>query len=158
MKTMVELFSAQTFNWGWVHCDPHPGNVINCPDALCSGSPQLVLIDHSLYVEVPDDFKAEWVALWRGMLEGDFRKVETVTRNWGMGMPDLVASFTLMRPVILRNRRPAKGLQKERRKLTQYEISVLMKKRLKGFLLDTDRMPKVLIFLMGNMRCAYKLD
>lgn len=31
MKTMVELFSAQMFSWGWVHCDPHPGNIIIRP-------------------------------------------------------------------------------------------------------------------------------
>lgn len=24
----VELFSAQMFDWGFVHCDPHPGNII----------------------------------------------------------------------------------------------------------------------------------
>jgi len=25
MQTMVDLFSAQMFEMGWVHCDPHPG-------------------------------------------------------------------------------------------------------------------------------------
>ena len=25
MQTMVDLFSAQMFQMGWVHCDPHPG-------------------------------------------------------------------------------------------------------------------------------------
>ncbi|KAF8634314.1 hypothetical protein AX15_000975 [Amanita polypyramis BW_CC] len=156
MQTMVELFSAQMFDWGWVHCDPHPGNIIIRPDPSNPIQPQLVLIDHGLYVEVPDDFRKEWVALWRGMLEGDFKKVEDVTKKWGLGMPDLVASFTLMRPVILRKRRPQKRKgdesQKEQKKLTQYEMSLLMKQRLKGFLTDTDRMPKVLIFLTRNIR------
>jgi aarF domain-containing kinase len=23
--TMVDLFCAQIFDWGWLHCDPHPG-------------------------------------------------------------------------------------------------------------------------------------
>ena len=27
MTTMVDLFSAQMFLWGLVHCDPHPGNI-----------------------------------------------------------------------------------------------------------------------------------
>ncbi|KIL60038.1 hypothetical protein M378DRAFT_110496 [Amanita muscaria Koide BX008] len=157
MKTMVELFSAQMFDWGWVHCDPHPGNVIIRPNPSHPSLPQLVLIDHGLYVEVPEDFRKEWVALWRGMLEGDFKKVDAVTSNWGMGMPDLVASLTLMRPVILRRGRPIKKRagdepQKEPKQLTQYEKSVIMKQRLKGFLKDTDRMPKVLIFLTRNMR------
>src|SRR5436190_8264010 len=26
MTTMIDLFSAQMFLWGWLHCDPHPGN------------------------------------------------------------------------------------------------------------------------------------
>lgn len=157
MQTMIELFSAQMFEWGWVHCDPHPGNVIIRPNPSRPSHPQLVLIDHGLYVEVPEDFRREWVALWRGMLEGDFKKVQTITENWGLGIPDLFASLTLMRPVILRKGRPAKKMnvdetQKAQRKLTQYEMGVLMKRRLKGFLTDTDRMPKVLIFLMRNMR------
>ena len=28
MQTMVDLFSAQMFEMGWVHCDPHPGKYI----------------------------------------------------------------------------------------------------------------------------------
>ncbi|KAF5350128.1 hypothetical protein D9756_009121 [Leucocoprinus leucothites] len=158
MHTMVSLFSAQMFNWGWVHCDPHPGNIIIRPSPTSPTQPQLVLIDHGLYVQVPEQFKREWVDLWRGMLSGDFSQVENVTKSWGMGMPDLLASFTLMKPVVLRRNR--KKVQKEvkdeekkeRRPLTQYEQSVLMKQKLKGFLTDTDRMPKVLIFLTRNMR------
>ncbi|PFH49163.1 hypothetical protein AMATHDRAFT_195305 [Amanita thiersii Skay4041] len=156
LKTMVELFSAQMFDWGWVHCDPHPGNVIIRPNPSRPDYPQLVLLDHGLYVDVPESFRKEWVALWRGMLAGDFQQVERVTKAWGMGMPDLVASFTLMRPVILKRGRPTKRQgdkkQKEKERLSQYEMSVLMKKKLRGFLTDTDRMPKVLIFLTRNMR------
>jgi aarF domain-containing kinase len=175
MHTMVSLFSAQMFDWGWVHCDPHPGNVIIRPSPTSPNHPQLVLIDHGLYVQVPEKFKREWVDLWRGMLSGDFSEVETVTKRWGMGMPDLMASLTLMRPVVLRRnrrKRPKKeeemtdkvgkeiegrekkkeGETKEKRELTQYERSVIMKEKLKGFLKDTDRMPKVLIFLTRNMR------
>jgi aarF domain-containing kinase len=156
MQIMVELFSAQMFEWGWVHCDPHPGNVLIRPSPSNPTRPQLVLLDHGLYVHVPKKFESEWVRLWRGMLSGDFAEVENVTKGWGIGMPDLMASFTLMRPVVLsRNRKVVKkkNVQGEKEKqLTHYEKSVLMKKRLKGFLEDTDRMPKVLIFLTRNIR------
>ncbi|KXN84680.1 ABC1 family protein C10F6.14c [Leucoagaricus sp. SymC.cos] len=163
MHTMVSLFSAQMFTWGWVHCDPHPGNIIIRPSPTSPSHPQLVLIDHGLYVQVPGSFKREWVDLWRGMLSGDFGEVEKVTKSWGMGMPDLMASFTLMKPVVLRrNRRKkerkekkeveAEAEEKDRRELTNYERSVIMKQKLKGFLTETDRMPKVLIFLTRNMR------
>lgn len=154
MQTMVELFSAQMFDWGWVHCDPHPGNVLVRPSPSDPRRAQLVLIDHGLYVRVPEDFKRNWVQLWRSMLAGDYKGVEEVTTSWGMGLPDLVASFTLMKPVILTKGRKKKE-QKEgevRKDLTQYEMSVRMKRKLKEFLTDTDRMPKVLIFLTRNMR------
>ncbi|KAF8152294.1 ABC1 family-domain-containing protein [Crassisporium funariophilum] len=156
MQTMVELFSAQMFEWGWVHCDPHPGNVLVRPRPSDPSKPQLVLIDHGLYVRVPEDFKRDWVRLWRAMLAGDYQGVDAVTRGWGMGLPDLMASFTLMRPTILTKGRKKKekkeGEQKEEKTLTQYEMSVVMKAKLKEFLTDTDRMPKVLIFLTRNMR------
>lgn len=160
MQTMVELFSAQMFDWGWVHCDPHPGNVLIRPSPRDPSRPQVVLLDHGLYVRVSEDFKREWVQLWRAMLIGDYAGVDEVTRGWGFGMPDLMASFTLMRPTILkrgREKKPKKEGEEEREKkprkpLTQYEMSVLMKQKLREFLADTDRMPKVLIFLTRNMR------
>ncbi|KAG6902172.1 hypothetical protein C0995_003453 [Termitomyces sp. Mi166 len=167
MQVMVELFSAQMFNWGWVHCDPHPGNVIIRPHPSKPTRPQLVLIDHGLYVSVEENFKRQWVELWKGMLAGDFDSVEKVTKQWGMGLPDLVASATLMKPTRLRRPDVKKGETKEEsrkrrereaafqekvKNMSQYELSVLMKKRLKEFLTDTDRMPKALIFLSRNMR------
>ena len=157
MQPMVELFSAQMFNWGWVHCDPHPGNVIIREHPSRTGYPQLVLIDHGLYVGVEEEFRRQWVALWRGMLAGDFGEVESVTKAWGMGAPELLASATLMKPVRL-SRKDVKRTKRDKeresgeKELSQYEMSVLMKKRLKDFLADTDKMPKVLIFLMRNMR------
>ena len=161
MQSMVELFSAQMFNWGWVHCDPHPGNVIIREHPSRPGYPQLVLIDHGLYVGVEEHFRWQWVALWRGMLAGDLGEVKGVTKAWGMGAPELLASATLMKPVRL-NRKDVKRKKRDKergndenvggKELSQYEMSVLMKKKLKDFLADTDKMPKVLIFLMRNMR------
>ncbi|EFI26591.1 atypical/ABC1/ABC1-B protein kinase [Coprinopsis cinerea okayama7 len=161
MKTMVELFSAQMFSWGWVHCDPHPGNVIVRPSPADPTKAQLVLIDHGLYVRVPEDFKRQWVHLWRSMLSGDYQGVKKAAESWGMGFPEFLASFTLMKPVSLkrgrRRKTPEEEMEEERkreerRKMSQYELSVLMKQKLKEFLIDTDRMPKVLIFLIRNMR------
>jgi aarF domain-containing kinase len=163
MQTMVELFSVQMFEWGWVHCDPHPGNVLIRPSPSNPRRPQVVLLDHGLYVRVPEDFKREWVRLWRAMLVRDYEGVDAVTRGWGVGLPDLMASFTLMQPTILsrgRKKREKKvndGQTEQKKPLTQYDMSVRMKAKLKEFLTDTDRMPKVLIFLSRNMRMVQGL-
>jgi len=154
MQTMVELFSAQMFSWGWVHCDPHPGNIIIRPHPHHRTRPQLVLLDHGLYVRVGERFRRQYAELWRALLAADWDTVERVTTAWGVGAPDLFASATLMRPVIFRSKKEAvrKEGDSENETMNQYEQSVRMKERLKGFLTDTDKLPKQLIFLGRNMR------
>lgn len=155
MEPMVELFSAQMFLWGWVHCDPHPGNVIIRPHPAAPRRPQLVLLDHGLYVQLSEEFRRDWCKVWEGLLAGEWGTVDGVTRKWGVAMPDLFASAVLMRPVRLGRGRPQLEAQeggKSLDEMTNYERSVMMKAKLKGFLTETDRMPKALIFLMRNMR------
>lgn len=156
MQTMVELFSAQMFSWGWVHCDPHPGNIIIRPHPSNPKYPQLVLLDHGLYVRVKESFRREYATLWRGLLTADWDAIERVTTSWGIGTPDLFASATLMRPVRYGKKSKignGNGNGNEPvEELNQYEQSMRMKAKLKRFLLDTDKMPKELIFLGRNMR------
>ncbi|KAL4076564.1 ABC1 family-domain-containing protein [Scleroderma yunnanense] len=154
MQTMVELFSAQMFSWGWVHCDPHPGNIIIRPHPRHSTRPQLVLLDHGLYVKVGDQFRRQYAELWRALLAADWDTVERTTKSWGIGTPDIFASATLMRPVRFRSKRETISGENdfENGTMNQYEQSVRMKERLRGFLLDTDKLPKQLIFLGRNMR------
>ncbi|KAF7970834.1 hypothetical protein HWV62_22784 [Athelia sp. TMB] len=153
MQTMVELFSAQMFSFGWVHCDPHPGNIIIRPHPLRPREPQLVLLDHGLYVTLSPEFQRQYATLWKGLISTDFGAVERVTREWGIGTPDLFASATLMRPVKLGNgSRSSKAGGEQVEELNQYEQSVRMKAKLRSFLTDTDKMPKELIFLGRNMR------
>lgn len=153
MKTMVELFSAQMFSWGWVHCDPHPGNVLIRPVPGRPTQPQLVLLDHGLYVSVSEDTRRQWASVFKAMLAGDRAEVEAVTAEWGvgLGMGDLFASFALMRPVRLKGARTGPPLFPNG-DATDYERGVQMKAALRNFLVDTDRMPKVLAFLLRNMR------
>lgn len=153
MQTMVELFSAQMFNWGFLHCDPHPGNVIIRPHPSKPNQPQFVLLDHGLYVQVSETFRKEWANLWKALLTGDYQTIKSTANGWGVGLPDLFASATLMRAhVSAQNRERFQKEMIEMQKLSEYEQSVRMKAKLKGFLIDTDRMPKALIFLMRNMR------
>ena len=45
-----ELYSKMIFIEGFVHCDPHPGNVLVNNDY---GEVQVVLLDHGLYQVQP---------------------------------------------------------------------------------------------------------
>jgi len=156
MRTMVELFSAQIFDWGWVHCDPHPGNIFVRPHPQLPGRPQFVLLDHGLYVRLRPHFQRQYAALWRGLITLDYSEVEGVAKEWGIGETGLFASATLMRPVKLkRNGKDNAGESELKRRwgeMSEYERSVQLKEKLRMFLTDTDKIPKELIFIGRNMR------
>jgi len=103
---------------------------------------------------VTDTFKRQYATLWRGLLATDYNAIEGVTREWGIGTPDLFASATLLRPVNFKNGNGNGGPKESEpvKELDQYEQSVRMKARLKTFLTDTDQLPKELIFVGRNMR------
>lgn len=156
MYTMVELFSAQIFSWGWVHCDPHPGNIIIRPHPARPKYPQLVLIDHGLYVRLSDDFRRQYATLWKALLTVDVNVIKSTASEWGIGTPDLFASATLLRPMSFSSQDypEAAKFAADLEKMDQYEKGVMMKQRLKNFLTDTDKMPKELLFIGRNMRYA----
>lgn len=47
-ENLGKLYSEMIFVHGFVHCDPHPGNILvqKCPSSQKS---QIVLLDHGLY-------------------------------------------------------------------------------------------------------------
>jgi aarF domain-containing kinase len=155
LKTMVELFSAQIFEWGWVHCDPHPGNMIVRPHPTIKGAPQLVLLDHGLYVRTTPMFQRQYATLWKSLMTLDLKVLWEVASEWGIGEPKLFASATLMRPVSSfndKNDEVAAKFENEFSEMNEYEKSVAMKKRLQNFLVDQDKMPKELVFIGRNLR------
>lgn len=150
MRTMIDLFCAQIFRWGWVHCDPHPGNIFIRPHPLHPHRPQLVLIDHGLYVKLTPEFRRQYSELWKALLAMDLSTLFKVAGQWGIGTPDLFASSVLLKPISFGSTKE-KVLQQSKQ-LSQYDASMQLKGKLKNFLVDTDKMPKELIFVGRNMR------
>lgn len=88
-----EAFSAMIFRHGFVHCDPHPGNLLarsmasSSTVAAANGEPglisgwvrgrprvqpaQLVLLDHGMYRELSETFRTSYSRLWSALLTGD---------------------------------------------------------------------------------------
>lgn len=154
MTTMVDLFSAQIFKWGVVHCDPHPGNIFI--RRLPNGRAELVLIDHGLYVYMSDTFRHQYSAFWKALMTFDNKTISRVTSEWGIKGADFFASATLMRPYeggdnSLRDniKKDLEGKTPEER---HYAMQKLMKQSLRDMLADEEKWPKELIFIGRNMR------
>ncbi|KAK3354571.1 kinase-like domain-containing protein [Neurospora tetraspora] len=156
MTTMVDLFSAQIFKWGVVHCDPHPGNIFI--RRLPNGRAELVLIDHGLYVYMSDKFRHEYGEFWKALMTFDNNKIKEITNEWGIKAADLFASATLLRPyeggddggfqTKLMKHLDGNKTASER----SYEMQARMKQGIRDVLADEDKWPKELIFIGRNMR------
>ena len=46
-KKISQMYADMIFKYGYVHCDPHPGNVLVRKSS--SGKEEIVLLDHGLY-------------------------------------------------------------------------------------------------------------
>lgn len=77
-----QLYSEMIFVQGYVHCDPHPGNLLV---RRGSRGPTLVLLDHGLYTELTDQFRLQYANLWLALIRRDLDSLE----RWGsqLGVP-----------------------------------------------------------------------
>lgn len=71
---LSQLYSEMIFQQGFVHCDPHPGNILMC----CTTSPnhqtkhlQITLLDHGLYKSLSDEFRVNYCKLWQALINDD---------------------------------------------------------------------------------------
>ncbi|KAG9258714.1 ABC1 family-domain-containing protein [Emericellopsis atlantica] len=149
MTTMVDLFSAQIYKWGVVHCDPHPGNIFI--RRLPSGKAELVLIDHGLYVYLTDEFRHQYSVLWKALMTFDNKTIADVTEKWGIKSPDLFSTATLLRPYEGGEKIDA-GMENMTPSERSYAIQQKMKQGVRDMLADEDKWPKELLFLGRNMR------
>ncbi|KAI0839556.1 ABC1-domain-containing protein [Hypoxylon sp. FL0890] len=154
MTTMVDLFSAQIFKWGVVHCDPHPGNIFI--RRLPSGKAELVLIDHGLYVYMSPKFKHQYALFWKSLLTFDNKTIADITKEWGIKAPDLFASATLLRPYEGGDGSTRGHIMKELKGKTpaerHFEAQQRMKQGIREILSDEEKWPQELIFIGRNMR------
>lgn len=92
---LTKAFSEMIFMHGFVHCDPHPGNVfVRCLQPAKSGlfgilrwpaKWQLVLLDHGLYREISNQFRLTYARLWMSVIEGNVEKIQHYCREIGAG-------------------------------------------------------------------------
>jgi len=154
MTEMIDLFSAQMFLWGWVHCDPHPGNIFI--RRLPSGKPELVLIDHGLYVHMQPEFRHQYSLFWKSLMTFDNKTLGEIVQSWGINNADIFASATLMRPYAGGDNTTSaeikKGLTGKEQAERAYEMQQKMRQGMRDILGDEKKWPQELIFIGRNLR------
>jgi len=154
MTTMIDLFSAQMFLFGTVHCDPHPGNIFI--RRLPNGHPELVLIDHGLYVNMRPELRHQYCAFWKAIMTFDNKTIEDITLKWGIKAPDLFASATLLRPYTGGDGSTMERVTGELTGKTpserHYEVQNRLRQGIRDVLSEEEKFPQELMFIGRNMR------
>jgi aarF domain-containing kinase len=82
---LAELFGEMIFHQGFVHCDPHPGNLLVRPRPSDPRSFQLVLLDHGLYRELDEGFRRSYARLWSSLFYRDTPGLRRACDELGVG-------------------------------------------------------------------------
>lgn len=154
----AKIFGYQVFNTGHVHCDPHPGNLlIRRMPGGGKYDHQIVLIDHGLYVDLPEKLRRDYARLWVAMSPPiDQDTVAEVCESWGIGSPQLFQSIVKASHEF-GTKKNVELEDTQKKKKSAAERSAQIKQHLKQLLQDTSKFPKELILVgrcMNYIRAA----
>ncbi|XP_054981838.1 uncharacterized aarF domain-containing protein kinase 5 isoform X2 [Sorex araneus] len=98
-KKLIQTFSEQIFYTGFIHSDPHPGNVLvrKGPDEKA----QLVLLDHGLYQFLEKKDRAALCQLWEAIILRDDAAMKKQAAVLGVQDYLLFSEVLMQRPVRL---------------------------------------------------------
>jgi aarF domain-containing kinase len=69
---VAQMYSLMIYQYGFIHCDPHPGNIlIRKPHQDNKEDVEIVLLDHGLYQQLTNDFRLLYCKLWHGLITRD---------------------------------------------------------------------------------------
>ncbi|VDO92947.1 unnamed protein product [Soboliphyme baturini] len=91
-KRLGQIYSEMIFVHGYVHCDPHPGNMLVFKHPQRGA--EIVLLDHGLYTVLDENFRMQYANLWLGLLSRDLERIQYYSRCLGVG--DLYRLFACM--------------------------------------------------------------
>lgn len=139
MRQYVASLGRQIFEYGFVHSDPHPGNMLA---RFRNGKQELVILDHGLYISLPDKFKGEYRRIWKSLFNFDKGEIDKVCSDWGVGNPDLMSTMIQLRPP------DGKALPKEGNPIDM----------MRTFFGDGTKFPLQILFLLRTMRMMQTLN
>ncbi|XP_053190349.1 uncharacterized aarF domain-containing protein kinase 5 isoform X1 [Scomber japonicus] len=94
---LIRAFAEQIFYTGFIHADPHPGNVLvrRGPDSKV----ELVLLDHGLYEYLSQRNRVALCKLWRSIVLRDKAAMEKYANALGVKEYFLFCEMLLQRPI-----------------------------------------------------------
>ncbi|XP_035230875.1 uncharacterized aarF domain-containing protein kinase 5-like isoform X3 [Stegodyphus dumicola] len=96
-KKMVRAFAEQIFHTGFVHADPHPGNVFVRKGK--NNEAEIVLLDHGLYEYLPESNRLSLCKLWKSIILNDQKNMKKYCSQLGVKDYYLFCEILMQRPL-----------------------------------------------------------
>lgn len=98
---LIRTFAEQIFYTGFIHADPHPGNVLvrKGPDKKA----ELVLLDHGLYEYLSESNRAALCKLWRSIVLRDDAAMKKYSNVLGVKDYFIFCEMLLQRPINMKD-------------------------------------------------------
>ncbi|CAD5190536.1 unnamed protein product [Musa acuminata subsp. malaccensis] len=131
-KSLMDIFAQMIFVHGFVHGDPHPGNILVSREGRTGFS--IVLLDHGIYRELDERFRSDYCELWKALILLDSKKIQLLGKKFGVG------KYSKYFPVIFTGRtmesKSALGTQlsNEERRLLKQELRSLKMDDISAFM------------------------
>jgi aarF domain-containing kinase len=85
-----QTFAQMIFKDGFVHADPHPGNLLVTKDD--KGKTKIVLLDHGVYTTLSEETRHAYTELWRSLISQDNDQLKQSSERLGCPYFELFAS------------------------------------------------------------------
>ncbi|ONI14909.1 hypothetical protein PRUPE_3G015600 [Prunus persica] len=156
-EVLLEVFAEMIFIHGFLHGDPHPGNILVSPEGQNGFS--LVILDHGIYKKLDEGFRLDYCQLWKALILLDSKNLQRLGERFG------VAKYSRYFPVIFTGRtidsksalgkamsvEERRNLKQELKSLKMEDISSFMESLPSDFLtiLRTDGLLRSIVSKLG---------
>ncbi|XP_075223722.1 putative aarF domain-containing protein kinase 5 isoform X2 [Lycorma delicatula] len=143
---LFRTFAEQIFHTGFVHADPHAGNVLVRKDKY--NKAQFIILDHGLYETVPANVRKSLCSLWKSIILNNHCDMKKYSLELGVADYQMMAELLTQSPL-------RSNCWQLNVKLTREELMYLSKAAENHFDHVTSvlkRMPTYLIFVIRYVK------
>lgn len=79
-ENLIDIFTTMIFQYGYVHCDAHPGNILVRKQNNRLRH-EIILLDHGLYRTIRPETIRSFSGLWLSLMMGDTKQVEHYAKD-----------------------------------------------------------------------------
>ncbi|KAL4493015.1 hypothetical protein ABPG72_020794 [Tetrahymena utriculariae] len=144
---LIDIMGRMLFKTAHVHADPHPGNIFVRQHPNDPKKPQIVLIDHGFYVDVPPQIQKDFCELWYSLVTFNYTRMKKIAESLGIGQHYRYLPVIFLFRTMESKTKLGSGMGKEDKKIL-YQQNLISFEKIS--LLVQDLPPEMIFMIRAN--------